>query len=77
MPKTILVALALLGLGAVNTGCVFVAMEHSSQGQAWIAKNTPFGSSFWHCDARTGEPTCTKVTNTPAGAAPASGGGAK
>ncbi len=77
MPKTILAGLALLGLGALNTGCVFIAMEHGNQGTAWVAKNTPFGSSFWHCDATAGEPTCTQVSNAPAGAAAPSGGGAK
>ena len=76
MSKTILAGLLLLG--AVGTGCVYTTASESVQGRAWVMKNTPFGSSVWHCDASAGEPTCTQVSNAPAGggAAP-SGGGAK
>jgi hypothetical protein len=74
MSKTILAGLLLFG--AVGTGCVFSTAAESVQGRAWVMKNTPFGSSFWHCDASAGEPTCTQVTNVAAGA-PAAGGGAK
>jgi hypothetical protein len=42
-----------------------------------VMKNTPFGSSFWHCDAASGSPVCTQVSNAPAGGAAPSGGGAK
>ena len=76
MSKTLLAGL--LMLGTVGTGCVFSAVVPGSAGKAWVMKNTPFGSSFWHCDATAGDPVCTQVSNAPAGggAAP-SGGGAK
>ena len=76
MSKTILAGLLLLG--GVGTGCMFHTAVQGQAGKAWVMKNTPFGSSFWHCDATAGGPVCTQVSNAPAGggAAP-SGGGAK
>jgi hypothetical protein len=55
---------AALALSA--TGCMHVMAVHSVQGKAYVAKNTPFGGSFWNCDATAGEPTCYKVTEIPA-----------
>jgi hypothetical protein len=75
MHKTLLAAaFALLGVGS---GCMYFAVVPGPQGQAWAIKASPFGASYWHCDATAGDPVCTQVTNAPAGGAAPSGGGAK
>ncbi len=53
---------AALALSA--SGCMHVMAVHSVQGKAFIVKTTPFGGSFWNCEA-TPEPTCYKVTEVP------------
>lgn len=45
-------------------GCMHVVSVPSVQGKAFITKTTPFGGSFWNCDA-SGEPTCFQVTEQP------------
>lgn len=59
--------LAALSLGA--SGCLHVAAVPSVQGKSWFVKTTPFGGTFWNCDASGGEPTCYQVTETPLQAA--------
>jgi hypothetical protein len=53
---------AALTLGA--SGCMHVMAVHSTQGKAYVIKTTPFGGSFWNCEAAA-EPTCYKVTEVP------------
>ncbi len=48
------------------SGCVHVTAVPSVQGKAFVVKATPFGGSFWNCDATTGEPTCYRVQEVPA-----------
>ncbi len=55
--------LAALALGA--SGCMYTTAVHSVQGKGFVAKTTPFGGSFWNCDATGSEPTCYKVVETP------------
>ncbi len=54
---------AALALGA--TGCLHITAVPSVQGKAFIVKATPFGGSFWNCEAAGAEPTCYKVTEVP------------
>ncbi|HMU40474.1 MAG TPA: hypothetical protein PKE31_15810 [Pseudomonadota bacterium] len=56
----------LLAFVCASSGCVHVAAVPSVQGKAYVVKSSPFGGSFWNCDATTGEPTCYKVTEVPA-----------
>lgn len=56
----------LLLLGAMvamlfATGCVYVTAVKGAQGKAYVAKVTPFGSTFWNCEASGGKPKCYKV----------------
>ena len=53
---------AALALSA--SGCMHIVAVPSVQGKSFVVKTTPFGGSFWNCDA-SGEPTCFKVTEVP------------
>jgi hypothetical protein len=55
---------AALALSA--SGCMHIMAVPSVQGKAFVVKTTPFGGSFWNCDASAGEPTCYKVNEIPA-----------
>jgi hypothetical protein len=65
MTKALILSLALCSVAI--SGCAFTTAVPSQAGKAWVAKNTPFGGSFWHCDATAGDPVCTQVSNAPAG----------
>ncbi len=56
----------LLILGALfalimASGCTYWLAERGTQGKAWVTKATPFGSTFWNCEAAGGKPKCYKV----------------
>lgn len=55
--------LAAMALG--SSGCMYVTAVHSVQGKGFVAKMTPFGGSFWNCDATGADVTCYKVVETP------------
>ncbi|MBL8635289.1 MAG: hypothetical protein JNM40_18835 [Myxococcales bacterium] len=56
----------LLGFAMTAAGCIHVTAVPSVQGKAFVVKTTPFGGSFWNCDATSGEPSCYKVQEIPA-----------
>ncbi|MCS6911690.1 MAG: hypothetical protein RMK29_01910 [Myxococcales bacterium] len=59
-------------LGAVvlsESGCMYITAVRSVQGKAFVVKASPFGGSFWNCDATSGEPVCYRVTEVPLSAA--------
>ncbi|HMY57686.1 MAG TPA: hypothetical protein PKI49_02530 [Pseudomonadota bacterium] len=58
----------LCALSLSSVGCIHVTAVPSVQGKAFVVKTTPFGGSFWNCDATSGEPTCYKVQEIPASA---------
>jgi hypothetical protein len=49
----------LLGLlGLTGAGCTYLAATPSVQGRAYVIRNEYVSSSYWNCDATSGEPTC-------------------
>ncbi len=56
----------LLAFAMTAAGCIHVTAVPSVQGKAFVVKTTPFGGSFWNCDATSGEPSCYKVQEIPA-----------
>ncbi len=58
--RYLLILGALLALIAAS-GCVYTAVERGQQGKAFVVKATPFGSTFWNCEAAGGKPKCYKV----------------
>jgi hypothetical protein len=42
-------------------GCSWSTAVRGQQGKAYVVKATPFGSTFWNCDATGGKPKCYKV----------------
>ena len=64
MRNLMLFVLGTIALG--SSGCTYLTAVRSVQGKAYVAKLTPFGGSFWNCDATSGEPTCYKVVEIPA-----------
>lgn len=64
MRKLLLTVLGMVALS--SSGCMYLTAVKSVQGKAYVAKVTPFGGSFWNCDATSGEPTCYKVVQIPA-----------
>jgi hypothetical protein len=58
--RYLLILGALLGL-AVASGCTYHTAVWGQQQKAYVVKATPFGSSFWNCDASAGKPKCYKV----------------
>jgi hypothetical protein len=51
---------ALLAL-IVASGCAYSMVVEGQQGKAFVVKSTPFGSTFWNCEASGGKPKCYKV----------------
>ena len=43
---------------ALSTGCTYLATVPSVQGRAYVVRNEYVSSSFWNCDATSGEPVC-------------------
>ena len=50
--------LALGALAAVSGGCTYLSATPSVQGKAYVIRNEYVSSSFWNCDATSGEPVC-------------------
>lgn len=59
--RMLLATLALCAFALGATGCVHVTATRGQQGKAYVVKATPFGATFWNCDASTGKPRCYKV----------------
>lgn len=54
------VCLAVVGIVAVSgmSGCTYIAATPSVQGKGYVVRQELFTSSFWNCDATSGEPVC-------------------
>lgn len=48
-----------------TSGCMYITAVRSVQGKAFVVKASPFGGSFWNCDATSGEPVCYRVSEVP------------
>lgn len=48
----------MLVLSALSGGCTYLAATPSVQGRAYVIRNEYVSSSYWNCDATSGEPTC-------------------
>ncbi len=64
MLRVVFAGAALL-LATTGTGCMYMTAVKSQQGKAFVVKASPFGGSFWNCDASSGEPVCYKVVEQP------------
>ena len=51
---------ALLAMIAAS-GCMYITAVRGAQGKAYVVKVTPFGSTFWNCEAGGGKPKCYQV----------------
>jgi hypothetical protein len=45
----------------ISTGCTYMMAVPSTAGKAWAVKVTPFGGTYWNCEAAGGKPKCYKV----------------
>ena len=50
-------ALVLLGFLS-SGGCTYLSATPSVQGRAFVVRNEYVSSSYWNCDATSGEPVC-------------------
>jgi hypothetical protein len=48
----------LVGALASSAGCTYIAATPSVQGKAYVVRNEYVSSSYWNCDATSGEPVC-------------------
>ena len=49
----------LILLGFISSaGCTYLAATPSVQGRAYVVRNEYVSSSYWNCDATSGEPVC-------------------
>jgi hypothetical protein len=58
--RYLLVLGALLAL-VIAAGCTYSTAVWGQQGKAYVVKSSPFGSTFWNCEATGGKPKCYKV----------------
>jgi hypothetical protein len=49
---------ALILLALFGGGCTYLTATPSVQGHAYVVRNEYVSSSFWNCDATSGEPVC-------------------
>jgi hypothetical protein len=71
-------SLILIGiLGVAAPGCIYLTASPTVKGRAFVVRNEVAGSSFWNCDATSGEPTCYQTKKVPLVAASGSKGGAQ
>jgi len=45
----------------VTSGCIYTTAVRGAQGEAYVVKVSPFGSTFWNCEASGGKPKCYQV----------------
>ncbi len=50
-------AMILMGF-LCSGGCTYLAATPSVQGRAFVIRNEYVSSSYWNCDATSGEPVC-------------------
>ncbi len=68
--RTLILASGLLAAVAAS-GCTYLTATPSVQGHAYVVRTAIGASSFWNCDATTGEPTCYETKKEPLAAAAA------
>ena len=54
--RSVLLVAGALAIGA--TGCTYIAAAPSVAGRAFVVRNEYVSSSYWSCDATSGEPIC-------------------
>jgi hypothetical protein len=55
----------LIILGAAGSGCTYISGAQSVQGRAYVVRNEWVSSSYWNCDATSGEPVCYQTHKQP------------
>jgi hypothetical protein len=55
-----------LGLAVgLAPGCTYLSATPSVQGHAYVVRNEYISSSYWNCDALSGEPICYQTKKQP------------
>ncbi len=49
---------ALIFVALLGGGCTYLTAAPSVQGRAFVIRNEYVSSSYWSCDATSGEPVC-------------------
>ncbi len=68
--RTLLKATGLAAALAAS-GCTYLTATPSVAGHAYVVRVAMGASSFWNCDATSGEPTCYETKKEPLAAAAA------